>query len=194
MSWPFGDLAPGGYRVILADPPWRFKTYNDDNLSKKPERHYRTMPFAKIAAMPVAALAHPQGAMLALWTTFPMLDRSMRLLELWGFVYKTGGAWTKVSLAGKLGFGTGYIYREAVEPWLLARRGAVRKREGRAARSQRNAILAPVPPEHSRKPPDMQRALEALYPGPYCELFSRTDRPGWQHWGDEAGKFHEEVP
>ena len=25
--------------------------------------------------------------------------------------------------------------------------------------------------------------------GPYLEMFSRTDREGWDVWGDEAGNF-----
>ena len=44
--------------------------------------------------------------------------------------------------------------------------------------------------EHSRKPEVAYRAAEALLPGARrLELFSRASRPGWETWGDEAGKF-----
>jgi N6-adenosine-specific RNA methylase IME4 len=45
--------------------------------------------------------------------------------------------------------------------------------------------------EHSRKPDDQYTMVESLYAGPYAEIFSRNTRPGWDCWGDEAGKFAE---
>ncbi len=33
------------------------------------------------------------------------------------------------------------------------------------------------------------RKMEALFDGPYLELFSRSGRPGWDVFGDEVGKF-----
>ena len=56
------------------------------------------------------------------------------------------------------------------------------------SRSERNLIVAPVR-EHSRKPDDQYRKMEALFDGPYAELFSRSGRPGWDVFGDEVGKF-----
>lgn len=189
-AWPFAPLRQAAYRVILADPPWAFRTYNDVDRRKTPEAHYRTMGLAAIAALPVAALAHPEGAALALWTTGPMLAHALDIARArWGFDYKTGGAWAKRSRGGGgWAFGTGYIFRNAAEFFLLLARGNPRKRLGRAARSQRNLIEAPAR-EHSRKPDDLHGVLEALYPGPYCELFARERRAGWDAWGNEVGKF-----
>jgi hypothetical protein len=31
--------------------------------------------------------------------------------------------------------------------------------------------------------------IERLYPGPYLEMFSRTDRNGWDQWGDQVGRW-----
>lgn len=189
FSWPFRDLRPRGYRVILADPPWAFKTYNDVDQRKKPERHYRTLSFEALCTLPVAGLAHPEGCALALWTTGPMLHAAFEVLSNWGFDFRTAGAWAKQSRGGNgLAFGTGYLLRGAAEFFLLATRGGPRRREGREARSQRNLILAPLR-EHSRKPEGLHRILEALYRGPYCELFARERRPGWDAWGNEVGKF-----
>ena len=35
------------------------------------------------------------------------------------------------------------------------------------------------------------KQAEALFAGPYCEVFSRSSRPGWDSFGDEVGKFDE---
>lgn len=31
--------------------------------------------------------------------------------------------------------------------------------------------------------------IEALYAGPYVELFARTRRQGWDCWGNDVEKF-----
>jgi N6-adenosine-specific RNA methylase IME4 len=48
--------------------------------------------------------------------------------------------------------------------------------------------VAPVR-EHSRKPEKMRRDIEALWEGPYAELFARESADGWDTWGNQAGKF-----
>jgi N6-adenosine-specific RNA methylase IME4 len=56
------------------------------------------------------------------------------------------------------------------------------------SRSIRNLIAAPVR-EHSRKPDQLHADLEALYAGPYAELFARQRRPGWDAWGNDVDRF-----
>jgi N6-adenosine-specific RNA methylase IME4 len=48
----------------------------------------------------------------------------------------------------------------------------------------RNLIVAPVR-ELSRKRDEIYDQIEALWPGPYVELFARHQREGWFSWGDE---------
>ena len=51
---------------------------------------------------------------------------------------------------------------------------------------------SPVSREYSRKPEEAYPAAELLMPDARrLELFSRTNRPGWDHFGNEAGKFGE---
>lgn len=40
MNWPFGDLKPFHYGMILADPPWRFANYSAKGEVKNPVAHY----------------------------------------------------------------------------------------------------------------------------------------------------------
>lgn len=48
--------------------------------------------------------------------------------------------------------------------------------------------------EHSRKPDEALVRIERLVDGPYIELFARSDREGWDSWGDQAGMFNPPAP
>lgn len=181
---PFAGLSLGGYRAILADPPWTWKAYSPRGLRKSPQRHYETMTLADIKALPVADLAAPDCA-LTMWCTAPMLPVAVDVMAAWGFTFKSAGAWAKRSSTGaKWAFGTGYCYRSAAEFWLLGTRGHPKAQ----SRSVRNLIVAPVR-EHSRKPDQMRRDVEALWQGPYVELFAREAAPGWDAYGNEVDRF-----
>lgn len=82
---------------------------------------------------------------------------------------------------GPCGCGAG---EQEMERSLLATRGAPKRQDAGVPR----LIVAPRR-EHSRKPDETHDRIERLLPGPYLEMFSRTDRPGWDVWGDEAGMF-----
>jgi hypothetical protein len=75
-DWPFIGLPPRAFKVIIADPPWRFLAYSDKGLRKSPQMHYACMDLDSIQALPVADLAHPDGCALALWATAPCLPQA----------------------------------------------------------------------------------------------------------------------
>ena len=183
-AWPFGDLIPLRYRLILMDFPWKFETRSAKGEGKSAQAHYPCMTIDEGKAMPVGHLAAPDCA-LVMWGIWSLLPGALELMAFWGFEYKTGGAWAKQSKTGKsLAFGGGYIYRGASEFWLLGTIGEPKI----ASKSVRNLIVAPLR-EHSRKPDQMHRDLERLYPGPRCELFARQRRPGWDVFGNQIDKF-----
>jgi N6-adenosine-specific RNA methylase IME4 len=39
---------------------------------------------------------------------------------------------------------------------------------------------------HSSKPEEVYALIESCSPGPYLEMFSRTDRKNWTRWGADA--------
>jgi N6-adenosine-specific RNA methylase IME4 len=178
----------GGFGLIMADPPWSYDMRSEKGYAKSPETHYRTMDLAAIKALPVELLAAPD-CLLWLWALGPQLPQAMEVITAWGFTFKTGGHWAKVGTSGKQHFGTGYILRNAGEPFLIATRGAPK-----TTRAIRSVIIAPVR-EHSRKPDEAFDAASRLMPGVQrLELFSRQNRPGWTSWGDETGKFAVAAP
>lgn len=181
--WPFGDLPPHSFDLIMADPPWLFDLRSSSGEGKSAQAQYGCMGLAAIKTMPVLDLAS-EHALLWLWATNPMLREGIEVLEAWGFTFKTAGTWVKTTKGGKIAFGTGYILRSANEPFLVGTRG-----EPKTTKSVRSAILG-LAREHSRKPEEAYREAEKLMPAARrLELFSRTNRPGWTTWGNEAGKF-----
>lgn len=184
-TWPFGALAPRRYGVILADPPWRFRTWGEHNQKKSASRHYPLMTTESLCALPVHQLAARDCA-LVLWAVQAMIPQALLTLEAWGFTFKTMGAWAKRSRAdGGWAFGTGYILRSTAEFYIIGTRGKPRT----AARDVRNLIVAPAR-EHSRKPDQMHDNLDRMFPlSARCELFARTLREGWESWGYETDKF-----
>lgn len=179
------DLPPLTYGLIMCDPPWRFETRSDKGRQgKSADVHYNTMTMADLAALPVGQLAHAD-CVLWLWATHPMIDQQIAVMRGWGFRFATSGVWVKRTRHGKLAFGTGYRLRCASEPFLIGTIG-----NPDTARNVRTVIEGPVR-EHSRKPDEAYAAAEQLVPQSVrrADLFSRQARPGWDAWGNEAGKF-----
>lgn len=183
----FEAIPRGRYNLIVADPPWRFQTRSRKGVTAKGAGgQYRTMRHEDIKALALADLAAPD-CLLWLWATNPMLPAALDVLSAWGFQFKTAGHWAKTTRNGKQAFGTGYILRCAGEPFLIGTRGVPK-----TARNVRSVIMGPVR-EHSRKPEAAFAAAEQLIPGARrIELFGRESRPGWDVFGDEAGKFNAE--
>ena len=75
----------GKYGIVYADPPWRYDRKRGNGVA---ENHYPTMSIEEICALPVADLAAKDSA-LFLWATFPQLNEAFRVMEAWGFQYKT---------------------------------------------------------------------------------------------------------
>lgn len=186
-------LPAGKFGLIYADPPWSYRMYSDKGYEKSPDKEYSCMTESELVDMHNDLLfSYEKDCVLFMWAVWPMIDQALRLMNAWGFTYRTGGAWHKRSKNWtpdcknpKTNFGTGYIFRSASEPFLLGTIGNPRIKN----KSTRNLIEAAVR-EHSRKPDCTYTMLEKLFEGPYLELFARTQRPGWSAWGNEVNKFY----
>lgn len=183
MSWYFAPLVPLSYDVIVADPPWRFQTWGEHNQAKSANRHYPLMMTDKIQSLPVGDLGQ-RDCLLLLWSTAPMLPQALAAMTAWGFAYKSQIAWRKVTPAGKVRMGTGYWARSMHETILL---GSI----GKPAKfSALPSLFDGVAREHSRKPDEFYDLVIKHTSGlRRADLFSRESRPGFEGWGDEAGKF-----
>jgi N6-adenosine-specific RNA methylase IME4 len=141
------------------------------------------MSWKEIAALPVADLAADQSHCY-LWSPNTMVPDALRILEEWGFAYKTMLVWHKVRKdGGSDGRGVGFYFRNVTETVLFGIRGGLRTLA--PGRSQVN-LLATRKREHSRKPDELYPIIEACSPGPRLELFARYPRDGWSVWGNES--------
>ena len=126
--------------------------------------------------MPVADLAAKDSA-LFLWATFPQLPEALRLIQAWGFTYKSVAfVWLKQNRKSPGWFyGLGFWTRGNAEVCLLATRGHPK----RQAANVHQFIISPVR-EHSRKPEEAREKIVALMGDlPRVELFARQSPPGW---------------
>lgn len=195
------------YKLIYADPAWEFKVWNrDTGQGRSAEAHYRTMPLKEICALPIKQLAD-DNCVLFIWAVWPSLPDAFKVIDAWGFEYKTlawewiklNKLWTKFLpkvftqenlvyntwLPRLFAIGLGHYTRANPEPCLLAV-----KKKGRApvaTRKERNLLFAPLR-KHSQKPVEAYAKMDRLYPlaWPRLELFARNSYEGWEHWGHEA--------
>lgn len=177
-------LSGQGFRTVLADPPWRFM----NRTGKVAPEHrrlsrYDTMTTAEVAALPVADVV-ADSAHLYLWIPNALISDGLRVMESWGFQYKSNIVWAKRRKdGGPDGRGVGFYFRNVTELILFGVRGKMRTLQ--PGRRQVNMIETRKR-EHSRKPDEQYNIIEACSPEPYLELFARYSRPGWMSWGLEA--------
>jgi N6-adenosine-specific RNA methylase IME4 len=166
------------YPIIYADPPWRYENPPMGGGNRSIENHYPTMTLEEICAMPVGDLA-TEDAMLYMWATAPKLAECMKVIEAWGFEYRTNLVWDKEVI------GMGYHARNQHEILLVAKRGSI---PPPAAGTQPSSVHRERRGEHSAKPDFYYEMIEAAYPSlPKIELFCRSPREGWAVWGNQSG-------
>lgn len=191
---PSEDLlakAQGPYSTILADPPWQFQN-RTGKMAPEHKRllRYPTLELKEILELPVAKLAAAKSH-LYLWVPNALLQEGLKVMEAWGFTYKTNLVWYKVRKdGGPDGRGVGFYFRNVTELVLFGVRGSMRTLP--PGRTQVN-LLSARKREHSRKPDEIYDLIESCSPGPYLELFARFCQPGWDQWGNEdveQNSFH----
>lgn len=160
-------------------------TWSEKGEGRSASAHYDVMELEDIIKLPVRQLAD-KDCVLLIWVPDSMLPWALRVIEAWGFEFKTVGFyWVKQNSKG-LGFftGPGKWTRTNPEMCLLATIGHPKRK----SRSVRRLVVSRLR-EHSRKPDEVRDRIEKLVAGPYCELFARSTKPGWDTWGNQSGMF-----
>jgi N6-adenosine-specific RNA methylase IME4 len=186
------------YATILADPPWDVKagpagapyTLDEDGVQRwdtvsRPSRSlsYQSMTVAQIAALRVADVA-ADDAHLYLWTINKYLRDAFDIAKAWGFEYSTTLVWAKKPMGG----GLGGAYGISTEFLLFCRRGslAAHGRQSTTWFDFKRPYDLRGKPNHSGKAQEFYGVIEQVSPGPYLEMFARSNRLGWDSWGDEC--------
>jgi N6-adenosine-specific RNA methylase IME4 len=171
------------YGVIVADPEWQFEVWSENGKDRAAENHYPTSPTEVIASRDVPSIA-ADDCVLALWSTVPMLPAALRVMEAWGFSYKTNFCWVKDRI------GPGYWNRNKHELLLIGTKGDV---PCPAPGDQWDSALVAPRRGHSEKPEIFLSMIESYYPTlPKIELNRRgPPRKNWDAWGFEADEDYQ---
>lgn len=173
----------GKYRVIYADPPWKYgdqQAISRDGVTESygpADAHYPQMSIDELCLLPVKDIAE-ESAVLFLWVTSPLLESSFKLINSWGFKYKSSFIWDKVK------HNMGHYNSVRHELLLIATKGSclpdVKKLHNSVQRIERSE-------KHSEKPQEFREIIDEIYPnGSRVELFARARHDGWNAWGNEA--------
>lgn len=176
------------YTVIYADPPWSYRQHGTGPKSRgNAAQHYHTMTVEDICALPVRQLAGGgQGCALFMWATFPTIPDALKVMDAWGFTYKTAAfVWIKKYKSGGNFYGMGAYTRANAEVCLLGVTPGFKAKALVKSHTVHQVIESPIQ-AHSVKPDEArQRIVELLGDVPRIKLFARQHATGWDAWGDE---------
>jgi len=167
------------YNIIYADPAWK---YNDTGSIKSIDDKYLTLETEELCKLPIQDLAD-KDCVLLMWVTYPKLPDGLRLMQEWGFKYKTVAfTWVKMNKDKPSPFvGMGMWTRSNAEICLLGVKGNPK----RANLDVQQVILSKIR-KHSQKPDEVYTRIERLMGDlPRVELFAREKREGWDVWGNQ---------
>lgn len=176
----------GKFGAIVADPPWR---YGNTSTRGAAEDHYPTMSIQELCDLDIARERAADQSHLYLWVTAGHLPEGFKVMEAWGFEYKTYLVWVKPQM------GMGNYFRVSTELVLFGVRGGL-------VTSQNNIMnwFEHKRTKHSAKPEQFHDIVMQSSPGPYLELFSRCRaddhlpgtcrcskcRLNWTVWGNQS--------
>lgn len=177
------DFPQGPFSTILIDPPWSFETYSGPAVPTQADDPYRVMSHADLVALPVKSIAAKNCSMI-MWASGTHTDQALELGNAWGFKFVRSElfVWIKARENYRPNLGMGYWSRNGAEIAMLFKRGKPKPK----SHDVEQVIFCPRG-EHSAKPDLQYERIEALFDGPYVELFSRAHRQGWSSWGDQLG-------
>jgi N6-adenosine-specific RNA methylase IME4 len=168
------------YQIIYADPPWVYKDKSKSHGGGA-ESHYLCTSTEELAKLQIPS---EDNSVLLMWCTYPQLEEGLKLMNAWGFKFKTVAfTWVKINKDGSIYMGMGRHTRANAEICLLGVKG---KGIPRLNAGIYNTQLHPRT-KHSEKPKAFMKNIEMLYGNvSRIELFARQKREGWDCWGNEV--------
>lgn len=176
------------YDVVLMDPPWWYD--NQPGKMGAADNHYPLMRDEDLMALDVASLLHRRSVVF-MWATSPRLDFAIDLLRHWGLTYRgVSFTWVKTRKDGVTPIGAQGVRPSIVKPtteFVIAASFATRGRPLPVADEGVPHVVLAAKTEHSRKPDEVHRRIERLYPSQTkLEMFARRAVDGWDVWGNEV--------
>jgi N6-adenosine-specific RNA methylase IME4 len=168
-------ISKGVYRVVYADPPWRYGDKKEYAPTGAAENHYPTMSIKELCEMSLPEIE--SNAVLFLWVTSPLLEDAFKVLNAWGFNYKTSFIWDKIK------HNMGHYNSVRHEILLVCTKGSCTPDNIKLFDSVQSIERSE---KHSEKPEYFREIINTLYTeGNKIELFAREQHNGWSVWGNE---------
>lgn len=173
------------YQIIYADPPWQYqKPGRKSQRDGMAINHYSTMATDDICKLPISDLAE-DTSILFMWATFRKMKEAFKVMEAWGFEYKTlGFSWIKL-YPKKLtpAWGNGFYTRQNCEVVLIGTKGSASQL---VKRHNIHSVIISPRLGHSAKPDEVRKRIVDLVGDlSRIELFAREKSLGWDSWGNE---------
>jgi len=177
------------YQIIYADPPWK---YQGKMMNSSVTDHYSVMDIKDLCNLPIKNIAG-ETCILFMWVTLPKLNEFMKVVEAWGFEYKSVAfVWVKLNKRnGDFFMGQGRWTRANPEICILATKGKISRLRADIRQLQFFEIKG-----HSTKPYQFRDLIIRLVGDlPRIELFARPPKDrlfedesykGWDLWGNEC--------
>lgn len=165
-----------GYQVIYADPPWSYSIKKTGgSLISGSASKYPVMKTIDICNLKVPSA---KDSVLFLWATVPLLPDALKVMEAWGFKYKTTLTWRKI-----MSTGMGYWWRGQCEHLLFGVKGKVK-----AFHMQECNFLQLKVGKHSEKPEEFRQMIERAtkHMPDKLEMFARRASRGWDVFGNQV--------
>ena len=169
------QLPDNKYRVIYADPPWKYGNTMPDYMGVQDD-HYKLMTIPEICDIPVKSIAC-DDAVLFLWVTSPILEESFQVINAWGFKYKSSFVWDKEKHV------MGHYNSVRHEFLLICTRGSCQP----DVQKLFDSVVNEPRTDHSKKPEIFRTIIDTIYPnGKRIELFAREQHDNWDVYGNEV--------
>ena len=171
----------GTYRIIYADPCWKYIGLNKADEHGHAEAHYdclddnQLMEFKPDGKRLIKELTD-DNAILFMWVTAPLLERCFPIIKAWGFKYKANFVWDKIDHV------MGFYNSVRHEHLLIATKGSCTPDNKKLF----NSVQSIKRTKHSEKPGVFHAIIETLFDhGRKLEIFARSGRKGWDSVGNE---------
>lgn len=172
---PQPKMPKGKYRIIYADPPWKYNDKQETNLLGGVIKHYPTMTINELCNIKLPEIE--DNAVLFLWTTSPLLEESFEIINAWGFKYKSSFIWDKIK------HNMGHYNSVRHEFLLIAIKGSCQPDVKKLFDSVQTIERTK---KHSEKPEKFREIIDTIYPnGNRIELFARNKHDKWDTFGNE---------
>lgn len=173
------------YDLIYADPPWKQSKGGKKNSRPNTsgvDLDYPTISLEQIKHhIKQADNLTGDNSILFLWTIDKYLFEAQQIAEELGYKLHARMIWNKVT-----GIPAAFTIRYGHEYLLYMYKGKLIP-VNREERGKIHSVFTEKVKRHSQKPKEAYRIIERLYPDlSKIELYARSQRDGWDCWGNEV--------